>query len=166
MAVAKRQGREKPAKIEQRKVWGSEWGPQVEQIALLASPIYIGQAQGEGKKSIKRGAKGPGWGRGAVTLICPGAITYPVQELRAITQSVWELWHTEGFHVHCFKLLLRRDRTEENFTLLWHGPITSWQTDGETMETVRNFSFLDSKITADGDCSHEIKRCLLLGRPT
>ena len=44
------------------------------------------------------------------------------------------------------------------------GPITSWQTDGETMETVRNFLFLSSKITADGDCSHEIKRHLLLGR--
>ena len=44
------------------------------------------------------------------------------------------------------------------------GPITSWQIDGETMETVREFIFLDSKITADGDCHHEIKRCLLLGR--
>ena len=44
------------------------------------------------------------------------------------------------------------------------GPITSWQIDGETVETVADFSFLGSKITADGDCSHEIKRCLLLGR--
>ena len=44
------------------------------------------------------------------------------------------------------------------------GPITSWQIDGETMETVRDFIFLGSKITADGDCSHEIRRCLLLGR--
>ena len=44
------------------------------------------------------------------------------------------------------------------------GLITSWQIDGETMETVRDFIFLGSKITADGDCSHEIKRCLLLGR--
>ena len=43
-------------------------------------------------------------------------------------------------------------------------PITSWQIDGETLETVRNPIFLGSKITADGDCSHEIKRCLLLGR--
>ena len=43
-------------------------------------------------------------------------------------------------------------------------PITSWQIDGETVETVANFIFLGSKITADGDCSHEIKRCLLLGR--
>ena len=44
------------------------------------------------------------------------------------------------------------------------GPITSWQTDGETVKTVRDFIFWGSKITADGDCSHEIKRCLLLGR--
>ena len=44
------------------------------------------------------------------------------------------------------------------------GPITSWQIDRETMETVRDFIFSGSKITADGDCSHEIKRCLLLGR--
>ena len=43
------------------------------------------------------------------------------------------------------------------------GPVISWQTDGETMETVRDFIFLGSKISADGDCSHEIKRCLLLG---
>ena len=44
------------------------------------------------------------------------------------------------------------------------GPITSWQIDGETVETVANFIFGGSKITADGDCSHKIKRCLLLGR--
>ena len=44
------------------------------------------------------------------------------------------------------------------------GPIISWQVDGETVETVSDFIFLGSKITADGDCSHEIKRCLLLGR--
>ena len=44
------------------------------------------------------------------------------------------------------------------------GPITSWQIDGETVETVTDFSFLGSKVAADGDCSHNIKRCLLLGR--
>ena len=44
------------------------------------------------------------------------------------------------------------------------GPITSWQIDGETMQTVTDFIFLGSRIIADGDCSHEIKRCLLLGR--
>ena len=44
------------------------------------------------------------------------------------------------------------------------GPITSWEIDGKTVDTVSDFIFLGSKITADGDCSHEIKRCLLLGR--
>ena len=44
------------------------------------------------------------------------------------------------------------------------GPITSWEIDGETVETVSDFTFLGSKITADGDCSYEFKRCLLLGR--
>ena len=48
--------------------------------------------------------------------------------------------------------------------IMTSSPISSWQTDGETMETVRDFIFAGSKITADDDCSHEIKRCLLLGR--
>ena len=48
--------------------------------------------------------------------------------------------------------------------IMTSGPITSWQIVGETMETVIDFIFLGSKITVDGDCSHEIKRCLLLGR--
>ena len=52
----------------------------------------------------------------------------------------------------------------QNTKIMASGPITSWQIDGETMETVTNFIFLGSKITADGDCSHEIKRSLLLGR--
>ena len=52
----------------------------------------------------------------------------------------------------------------EKSKILASGPITSWQVDGETMETVTDFIFLGSKITADGDCSHETKRFLLLGR--
>ena len=48
--------------------------------------------------------------------------------------------------------------------LVLSGPITSWEIDGETVETVSDFMFLGSKITVDGDCSHEIQRCLLLGR--
>ena len=48
--------------------------------------------------------------------------------------------------------------------IMAYGPIISWHIDGETVETVADFTFLGSKITADGDCSHEIKRCLLLGR--
>ena len=52
----------------------------------------------------------------------------------------------------------------QKMKIMASGPITSWQYDGETMETVTDFIFLGSKITADGDCSHEIKRRLLLGR--
>ena len=52
----------------------------------------------------------------------------------------------------------------QNTKIMASGPITSWEIDGRTMETVRDFILGDSKISADGDCSHEIKRCLLLGR--
>ena len=52
----------------------------------------------------------------------------------------------------------------QKMKIMASSPITSWQIDGETMERVRNLIFLGSKITANGDCSHEIKRCLLLGR--
>ena len=57
-----------------------------------------------------------------------------------------------------FKLNIQKTK------IMASGPITSWEIDGETVETVSDFIFLDSTITADGDCSHEIKRCLLLGR--
>ena len=60
------------------------------------------------------------------------------------------------------KVVLKLDIQET--TIMESGPITSWQIDGETMETVRDFIFWGSKITADVDCSHEIKRHLLLGR--
>ena len=59
-----------------------------------------------------------------------------------------------------FDLKLNIQKTK----IMASGPITSWQIDGETMETVRDFIFWDSKINADGYCSHEIKRCLILGR--
>ena len=52
----------------------------------------------------------------------------------------------------------------QKMKIMASGPITSWEIDGETVETVSDFIFLGSKITADDDCSHEIKRCLLLGR--
>ena len=52
----------------------------------------------------------------------------------------------------------------QKMKIMASGPITSWEIDGEIVETVSDFIFLGSKITADGDCSHEIKRCLLLGR--
>ena len=52
----------------------------------------------------------------------------------------------------------------QKIKIMAFGPITSWELDGETVETVADFIFLSSKITADGDCSNEIKRCLLLGK--
>ena len=58
------------------------------------------------------------------------------------------------------KLNIQKTKTK----IMASGPITSWEIDGETVETVRDFILGGSKITADGDCSHEIKRCLLLGR--
>ena len=57
-----------------------------------------------------------------------------------------------------------RELNIQKAKIMASGPITSWKIDGETMEKVRDFIFLGSKIAADGDCSHEIKRCLLLGR--
>ena len=60
--------------------------------------------------------------------------------------------------VHCVELNIKKTK------ILASGPVTSWQVDGETMETVTNFIFLGSKITADGDCSHETERQFLLGR--
>ena len=75
------------------------------------------------------------------------------EELKSLLMKVEEESEKVGF-----KLNIQKTK------ILAAGPITSWQTDGETMETVRDFIFLGSKITADGDCSHEIKRCLLPGR--
>ena len=70
------------------------------------------------------------------------------------------------------KILLMKEESEntglklniQKAKIMASSPITSWQVDGETMETVRDFIFLGSQIAADGDCSHEVKRCLLLGR--
>ena len=75
-------------------------------------------------------------------------------------------------HIHNWVLMKVKEESEkvglklniQKTKIMASGPITSWQTDGETVETVADVSFLGSKITADGDCSHEIKRCLLLGR--
>ena len=61
-------------------------------------------------------------------------------------------------------LLLKVKEKSEKVDLKFNSPITSWQIDGETVETVADFIFLGSKITADGDCSHEIKRHLVLGK--
>ena len=75
------------------------------------------------------------------------------EELKSFLMKVKEESETIGL-----KLNIQKTK------IMAFGPITSWQIDGETVETVSNFIFLGSKITADGDCSHEIKRCLLLGR--
>ena len=73
-------------------------------------------------------------------------------------QGVYSLWVKEESEKAGLKLNIQKMK------IIASGPITSWQIDGETMETETDFLFLGSKITADGDCSHEIKRCLLLGR--
>ena len=73
------------------------------------------------------------------------------EELKSLLMKV-----KEGSEKFCLKLNIEKAK------LMASGPITSWQIDGETMKTVRDFIFLGSKSTADGDCSHEIKRCLLL----
>ena len=75
------------------------------------------------------------------------------EELKSLLMKVKEEREKVG-------LKLNIQKTE----IIASGPIISWQIDGETMETVTDFIFLGSKITADDDCSHEIKRCLLLGR--
>ena len=75
------------------------------------------------------------------------------EELKSLLMKVKEESEKVGL-----KLNVQKTKMMES------GPITSWQIDGETMETVTAFIFLGSKITADSNCSHEIKRCLLLGR--
>ena len=76
-----------------------------------------------------------------------------VEELKSLLMKVKEESEKVGL-----KLSIQKTK------IMACGPITSWQTAGETMETVTDFIFLGSRITADGDCSHEIKSCLLLGR--
>ena len=75
------------------------------------------------------------------------------EELKSLLMKVKEASEKAGLKLNIQKM-----------KIMASSPITSWQIDGETMETVTNFIFLGSKITADGDCSHEIKRRLLLGR--
>ena len=75
------------------------------------------------------------------------------EELKSLSMKVKEESEKVGLKLNIQKT-----------TIMASGPITSWEIDGETVETVSDFIFLSSKITADGDCSHEIKRCLLLGR--
>ena len=75
------------------------------------------------------------------------------EELKSLLMKVKEESETVGLKLNIQKM-----------KIMASGPISSWEIDGEIMETVRDFIFLGFKITADGDCRHEIKRCLLLGR--
>ena len=75
------------------------------------------------------------------------------KELKSLLMKVKEETETIGLKLNIQKM-----------KIMASGPITSWQIDVETIKTLRGFIFLSSKITVDGDCSHEIKRCLLLGR--
>ena len=75
------------------------------------------------------------------------------EELKSVLMKVKEEGETVGLKLNIQKM-----------KIMASGPITSWEIDGETVETVSDFIFLGSKITAEGDCSHEFKRCLLLGR--
>ena len=75
------------------------------------------------------------------------------EELKSLLMKVEEESEKVGLKLNIQKM-----------KIMASGPITSWEMNGETVETVADFTFLGSKITADGDCSHEIKRCLLLGR--
>ena len=79
------------------------------------------------------------------------------EELKSLLMKVKE--ESEKVGIQKFKKL-----NIQKTKIMAPGPITSWKIDGETMKTVRDFIFWGSKITADGDCSHEIKRCLLPGR--
>ena len=80
-------------------------------------------------------------------------MTASKDELKSLLMKVKEKTEKAGLKLNIQKM-----------KIMTSGPITSWQIDRETMETGTDFIFLGSKITADGDCSHEIKRCLLLGR--
>ena len=97
------------------------------------------------------------------------------EELKSLLMKVKEGSEKVGLKLNIQKDKKERKKKEKETTtttklniqktkIMASGPITSWEIDGETVETVSDFNFLGSKITADGDCSHEIKRCLLLGR--
>ena len=95
-------------------------------------------------------------GRNINNLRCANDTTFMAEskeELNSLLMKVKEESEKAGLKVNIQKM-----------KIMASSPITSWQIDGETMETVTDFIFLGSKITADSDCSHEIKRCLLLGR--
>ena len=105
--------------------------------------------------------------RGKIQTIC---IKFPMY--RTFSRTVPALGKIVGSAHVCLHLVKEESETAgfklnvQETKIMASGPITSWKIDGETVETVTDFIFLGSKTTADGDCSHEIKRCLLLGRKT
>ena len=111
----------------------------------------------------------PGWMKHKVESRLPGEIS-----MTSDTQTTPPLWHKVEKKKKKLKSLLMKVKEESEKVglklniqkpkIMASGPITSWQTDGEKMETVRDFILGGSKITADGECSHEMKRRLLLGR--
>ena len=104
-----------------------------------------------------------GWIKPKLESRLPGEISITTDDITLMAESKEELKSLlmkvkEESEKAGLKLNIQRTK------IMASGSITSWQIDGETMETVTDFIFLGSKITVDGDCSHEIKRCLLLGR--
>ena len=100
-----------------------------------------------------------GWMKHKLESRLPGELTSDMQMTPPLWQKVKKNWKPSN-ESEKVDLKLNIQKTK----IMASGPITSWQIDGETMETVRDFIWGGSKITADGDCSHEIKRRLLLGR--
>ena len=84
-----------------------------------------------------------------------GARSQEIKRCFSLKEKLWPI--LTAYEKAGLKLNIQKTK------IMASSPITSWQVDGKTMETVRNFIFLGSKITADGDCSHEVKRRLLLG---
>ena len=137
---------------------GSNWERSTSRLCILSSCLFnlhteyimrntrLDEAQA-GVKIARRNIN---------NLRCAADITLTAEseeELKSLLMKVKEESEKIGL-----KLYIQKTK------IMASGPITSWQIDGETMETVTDFVFSGSKITADGDCSHEIKRCLLFGR--
>ena len=127
--------------------------------AIYCHPAYLTYMQ-------NTSCKMPGWMKHKLESRLPGEIS--------ITSDMQRTPPYMAEREEELKILLMKMKEESGKTglkfniqktkIMASGSTTSWQTDGETMETVSDFIFLGSKITADGDCNHEIKRCLLLGR--
>ena len=135
---------------------GSKWGKEYVK-AVYCHPAYLSFTQ-------STSCEMSGWLKHKLESRLLGEVS-----VASHMQLTWLMAESEELKV----LLIKVKRNNEKFGLklnfqktkiMASGPITSWQIDGETVETVTDFIFLDSKITADGNCSHEIKRCLLLGR--